>query len=267
MFKVGDKVDCSLTGIPGREGLWCALYPGEVVDYNPIENTYQVKLRSFITIFLEEHRLFKQRSDRYKGEFKGGERVQVLEDDCGVPVWWEAVVSTPVQQNDSSIVVKWKGSYKRVLLSWVDKSMIRLQKQPPQVVCTECDEVILNNKSFFHEFRTCAECFVETKVDSLLDQLDDFVPLSNDKEDTTRFEQLKKYVLLKRLFILQTGGSSKVKDERLFNQLKRGLEQLQELLPEEHEDEEEWSPSYSSEEEGEEEEEEEEFISQKKQRV
>lgn len=260
MLKVGDQVDCSFTGIPGREGLWHALYPGEIVDYNPIENTYQVKLRSFITMFLEEHRLFKQRTDRYRGEFKGGEQVQVLEDDCGVPVWWQAFVAEPVQQKDSMIVVKWIGSYQRVLLSWVDKSMIRLQ-QPKEVICSECEEPIPNNKSFFHEFKTCAWCFVETKVDSLLDELDDFEPLSDDEEDTNRFEQLRSYILGKRLFILQTGGSSKVKDERLFKQLKRGLEQLKDLLPEEHEDEEEWSPESS------EEEEEEEFISQKKQKV
>lgn len=265
MFKVGDKVDYMY---PTKRNI---AMEGEVLHYYPTSKLYEVKLfcSGGVSFTTDETSLTKRRDDRFNGKFEGGEYVQVTSIIGNGRIWSDAVVQKPVFIRDDTILVAYDTPYERVCLTWVKMSDIRLknlpQEQPKEVICSECEEPIPNNKSFFYEFKTCAWCFVETKVDSLLDELDDFEP---EEENMTRFEQLRKYILGKRLFILQTGGSSKVKDERLFKQLKRGLEQLKELLPEEHEDEEEWSPSSSSDSFGDEdEEEEEEFISQKKQKV
>jgi hypothetical protein len=57
-------------------------------------------------------------------------------------------------------------------------------------------------------------------------------------EDITRIGQRIKS---KRLFILQTGGTSKKRDSRLFDQLIEALEEFDNVLPD-LEDEQEWLP-------------------------
>lgn len=109
------------------------------------------------------------------------------------------------------------------------------------VICPQCLEEIPNGKNTFYETKECASCFVESRVDSILDQMEYYEEeYGLEGGEEARFSRLRNYVLKKRLFILQTGGSAPRRDERLFNQLKRGLEKMQEMLPEEHPDEEEW---------------------------
>lgn len=115
--------------------------------------------------------------------------------------------------------------------------------EPVVMVCPQCLEEIPNGKNTFYETKECASCFVESRVDSILDQMEFYEEeYGLESFGETSFEKWKVYVLKKRLFILQTGGSTPKKDERLFKQLKRGLEKMQEMLPEEHPDEEEWDP-------------------------
>lgn len=105
--------------------------------------------------------------------------------------------------------------------------------EPFVMVCATCLEDIPNGKNTFFETQECASCFVESRVDSILDTMESYEE-EYGLEGDEGFAKHKNYVLKKRLFILQTGGSSKMRDQRLFKQLKRGLEKMRNILPEEH---------------------------------
>lgn len=252
MFKVGDRVECTFTGIPGRGGLWYSYYPGTILSYNTRICLYRVQLDAFEILNIPEDRIHKQRNDRIRYTPFKGDVVHVLEYDGEVPVWWEATVIDSTIKNGNFIHVQWKGSWSDA----ITEDMVNLDnvrplfeeqepKKPEPVICPQCLEEIPNGKNTFYETKECASCFVESRVDSILDQMEYYEEeygLEGEGGEGARFSRFRNYVLKKRLFILQTGGSAPKKDERLFKQLKRGLEKMQEMLPEEHPDEEEWDP-------------------------
>ena len=42
-----------------------------------------------------------------------------------------------------------------------------------EYVCPTCREDIPNGKHCFHDFDECATCFIESRVDAVLDQMDE----------------------------------------------------------------------------------------------
>lgn len=251
MFRVGDRVECSLTGILCRAALWDSYYPGTILSvYEGNPNIYQVKLDKYDTLNLSKNRIYKKRTDRIRRTPVKHEDVHVLEYDGEVPVWCEAIIIDPTIKNGKFIRIQWKGRWSHENT----EDMVKLnnvrpaqEEQEPEkaepIICPQCLEEIPNGKTTFYETEECASCFVESRVDSILDQMESYEEeYGLESFGETSFQKWKVYVLKKRLFILQTGGSTPRRDERLFKQLKRGLEKMQEMLLEEHPDEEEWDP-------------------------
>jgi len=102
--------------------------------------------------------------------------------------------------------------------------------------CSECLED--TNRSFLGSGE-CPTCFVD-RLDGVLDMMEmrQAQCSKGSNEDITRIGQRIKS---KRLFILQTGGTSKKRDSRLFDQLIEALEEFDNVLPD-LEDEQEWLP-------------------------
>jgi hypothetical protein len=102
--------------------------------------------------------------------------------------------------------------------------------------CVECH---VDTSRIFHKSGECPECFVD-RLDGVLEMLDARRTqyLNGSNRDVERHA---KRIKSKRAFILQTGGTSKKRDTRLFDQLIESLEELDSVLPE-LEDEQEWLP-------------------------
>lgn len=112
VFVVDEEVECDLTGLKGREGLWHARYPGRILAGRraaPETAPYPVQLEDFDMVRLAPQRIAPRRRDRYVGVPKPHERVQVLERDGAVEVWWDAIVVGV--GGDGQVRVAWRGEW------------------------------------------------------------------------------------------------------------------------------------------------------------
>jgi hypothetical protein len=113
------------------------------------------------------------------------------------------------------------------------------QREPQPEFGPFCVECHVDTPRIFHESGECPECFVD-RLDGVLEMLD--ARRTQYLYGSTRdVERHAKRIKSKRAFILQTGGTSKKRDTRLFDQLIESLEELDSVLPE-LEDEQEWLP-------------------------
>lgn len=133
MFKVGDRVECSLTFLEGHEGLWGALYPGRVVGSLDHQGMYWVNLDEFrYSILLRAHRLFPARTDIITGRYpRVGEQVHVLEYYGRVPVWWEATTTIALQKSPGYIRVVRRHS---PWVDWVPLKNVRPKRPDPRSI-------------------------------------------------------------------------------------------------------------------------------------
>lgn len=123
--------------------------------------------------------------------------------------------------------------------SLISQSEFQPQREPQPEFGTSCAECYVDTTRIFHKSGECPECFVD-RLDGVLEMLDARRTqyLSGSTRDVERHA---KRIKSKRAFILQTGGTSKKRDTRLFDQLIESLEELDSVLPE-LEDEQEWLP-------------------------
>lgn len=173
-FCVGNRIDCSLTGLIGREGLWTALYPGTVIevlgeDEEMDVGSYVVALDNYLPrLQVTQDQLFHQRNIAHRCTVipKEGTLVHVLAYDNEIPVWWEA--TTMASSGDGAIVkVNWKN---HALSQWVCRNSIRLAvpvEEEEEQLCKDCGKHPLFNKH-----SVCGACYVADKVDGIMDVLE-----------------------------------------------------------------------------------------------
>jgi hypothetical protein len=106
--------------------------------------------------------------------------------------------------------------------------------------CSICEEKQPNGKRGFCSSSECAHCYVESKVDGLLDMMDEREKYTKRCKPEVyysgEYAKVRNDVLTRRMWILQTGGTTQRRDERLHNQLVEAFERMDQLL-EEHPDE------------------------------
>ena len=92
IFEQGEEVECDLTGLAGRQGLWYARYPGRVFEMVS-QTRVTVQLEDFDGVTLACRRVYVKRTDTCQTLPPVGKRVQVRMPDGAVDVWWDAVVT------------------------------------------------------------------------------------------------------------------------------------------------------------------------------
>jgi hypothetical protein len=235
-FCVGNRIECSLTGLVGREGLWTALYPGTVIEVLEEDgSSYVVALDNYLPrLRVTQDRLFHQRNiaDRCTVPPKEGTLVHVLEYDNEIPVWWEATVAYSLG-GYQYVKVNWRHQWKNHAPSqWVSWRSIRLAVpvEEEEQLCKDCGKHPLFNKH-----SVCGACYVADKVDGIMDVLEARIKLVPfDKKHQWKWNRL----LLTRALVAQ-GGGGKRRQKRLQKQLIHLSTWLDEVLPE-HWDEQEW---------------------------
>lgn len=244
-FSVGNRVDCSLTGLAGREGLWHALYPGTVIELVPDSDGlfYFVALDNFLpSILLKRERLSHQREDRCITLPAVGEMVHVLEYDKEVPVWWEAKVIEHWGAKSYIIRVQWLRKWvDHPLLEWIGLKKVRPAVAPEPllelaapILCKHCEK-----RPPFGKHKMCGACYVSDKVDLVMDALDE---RAKDAERPPPYYRWKhRQLLLTRALIVQQGGQSARRDKRLQKKLVYLTAWMHDALPE-HPDEQAWEP-------------------------
>lgn len=233
-FRVGDRIDCSLTGVPGREGLWHALYPGTVVNVLS-DSEYVVALDNYIRrLAITQDRLFHQRNDVCTIMPNVGDMVHVLEYDKEVPVWWEAkVLQTWRVASADAIKVEWQHTWKgHPQCQWVSFDRVRPAQEPriepePILLCKDCKE-----RPCFGQNKLCGSCFVEAKVDGILYVLNERAK-SCKQQLPPRYHWTHRQMGLTRALIVQQGGQNAKRDARLRKKLYELVKRLDQMLPKE----------------------------------
>lgn len=252
LFKIGDRVDCSLTGLVKYEGLWYALYPGTIVDTIDEEGLqYFVTLDNYRSLVLKKHRLSLPRNDRCKYMPLIGSHVHVLENDIDVPVWWEAMVTNITWIPKCKIQVNWLGKYKdhentsdSIPLDCVRPAMAPMVADVAIVPsCFYCKDQGEKNRPYFGNHVQCRSCFVEDKVDPILTAFQERRAASHDYELPVNYNWKQRQLILTRALIVQRGGQNARRDKRLQKKLMDLVKWMDKHLPE-HPDEQEWEPSY-----------------------
>jgi len=247
MFSQGARVECNLTDLSGREGLYTGYYPGTFESLRVYTGIpfYRVKLDDFAILELDPFRVTPARTDRCPPNyvFTKDEEVQVLEYDSNIPVWWDATVVDPTLNEQSKVLIRWKFNNMLARAPYYEIRLDSPPKEIPPYVCPLCDETLLNGKRAYCTFKMCASCYVEDCVDGLLDVMD-------EREQHTKrckpevyyskeYNKVRNDVLTRRMWIKQVGGQTQRKDQRLFNQLENAFQKMDRLLVE-HPDEEEY---------------------------
>lgn len=264
--KIGDRVECNLAGLAGREGLWHAWYPGSLIRRDS-DGTLLVALDDFDRVWVDSVQCRPQRHDtpqntRY--EIRTGQSVHVLEYDGNVPVWWEAEVE---KIDDSDwVCVQWSGAWHdHHPTAWVTKDKVRPAKPPApfvrsivvgkplrydvllsslpddenyipseeeESVCAGCNTPYM---SFSADRNLCTSCYVDKYVDPILDALTERSHFLRQDQHDERAEwcQCKRRMAVARAFILHVGGRTARRDLRLIEQFKRAACRANELVPEE----------------------------------
>jgi len=214
-MSVGQRVEVSLTGLPGREGLWHSYYPGVIVECDRVLHTYHVRLEDFQTVWVEDMRVFPERfgdTIRYR---RLGDRVDVQLPDISRPgdepvaVWWTGTLRKQVRNlsngfNPRYWIVEWdctandkrdaddRPMYEGIMRTHAPMDWKPLLFSRRCVLCAETTQRLMNG-------RWCPSCYALKQI------------------VRTRGRQTRRHKALVQ-WTLQLGGLSKRRDRRLIRQ-------------------------------------------------